>query len=229
MSRKLTLTLLFLILLLPVGIIVSASFGYHFSLISIDGHSVLTALVAVCTVVQLRKSKDTPDRLIGFILAIILPLALINGLVLVGHGGICVILSSIITTICCLFLSAEFGVNSIWKLISLILSSLMILPIIFLGFLLTLFADFGRNTLVYTVESPGGSYCAHVIDSNQGALGGATLVDVYEKKGINLLFLTVTKEPERIYYGDWNTYHDMQIRWMDDTHLIINGAEYLIE
>ena len=86
----------------------------------------------------------------------------------------------------------------------------------------------GQNTVVQIVESPSGKYYAQVIDSDQGALGGDTLVDVDEKSGINVILFKIEKKPQRVYSGDWGECNDMQIDWKDDDCLIIHSTEYQI-
>lgn len=105
----------------------------------------------------------------------------------------------------------------------------MILPIGFFGFIALIFGNFGQNTVVQSVESPNGIYYAEVIDSDQGALGGDTLVDVYENKGIDILIFKISKEPQRIYHGDWGEFNDMELYWKYDYCLVINSVEYTIK
>lgn len=64
----------------------------------------------------------------------------------------------------------------------------------FFDFIALIFGNIGQNTVVQTVESPSGKYYAQVIDSDQGALGGDTLVDVYEKSKINAILFKIEKE-----------------------------------
>jgi len=230
MWRKLSLALILLILLFPVGMIVSASLGYRFELISYRGHSVVVAIVSIGTVVQLRKHAIKPGKAIGFALSVILPAALISGFLLVLRcQNIFTVLSTIVTVGCCFYLTIVFASPSIFKLLSLALSALMILPLIYLSILIPVFTGLSSNTVVMTAESPNGTYCAHIIDSNHGGLGGATNVEVYPRQGINLLFLSTSKPSNRVYSGDWNTYHDMEIHWKNDNCLVINGVEHNID
>lgn len=227
MWRKLSLALILLILLFPVGMIVSASLGYRFELISYPGHSVVVALLSIATVIQLRKQASTPGIAIGFALSVILPAALIGGFLLVlRYRSILTVLSTLVTVGCCFYLTIVFASPSIFKLLSLALSALMILPLLFLSLLIPVFTGLSSNTVVMTAESPNGTYCAHIIDSNHGAMGGATNVEVYPRQGIHLLFLSISKPSNRVYSGDWNTYPNMEIHWKNDACLIINGVEY---
>lgn len=103
------------------------------------------------------------------------------------------------------------------------------MPIGFFSFITLIFGNIGQNTVVQTVESPNGKYYAQVIDSNQGALGGDTLVDVYKKSGINFILFRIEKKPQRVYFGDWGDFENMQIDWKDNGCLVINSVEYQIK
>ena len=101
--------------------------------------------------------------------------------------------------------------------------------LIFISFIFLTFGNIGQNTVVQTIESPNGEYYAQVIDSDQGALGGDTLVDVYQKSGINAFLFKIEKKPQRVYWGDWGEFENMQIYWKDDNRLVINSVEYEIK
>ena len=124
------------------------------------------------------------------------------------------------------FLIYEHGHGKVTKTFFGILSLLCICFFCVVLFFRLLFGNFGENTVVKTVESPNKEYYAEVIDSDQGALGGNTFVDVYEKSIIKTPILTVCKKPKRIYSGKWGEYKKMQIYWKDDTCLVINSVEY---
>jgi len=105
---------------------------------------------------------------------------------------------------------------------------LSLISFIFLtGFL---FSGLSQNTVVKSVISPNSAYLAEVIDNDQGALGGSTLVTVTQiNKTLNLLIGELKKNPTRIYYGSWGEFDGMVIRWETDTTLYINGNKYEIK
>ncbi len=147
---------------------------------------------------------------------------------LASHGK-WVVASVFITIVCCSILSIKHGKPLVIKVIALILSVLMFLPVGFFGFIAVTFGFIGQNTVVQTVKSPNGNYTAEVIDSDQGALGGDTIVCVYEKSVIDFLIFKVEKKPQRVYLGPWGAFKDMQIYWKNDGCLVINSAEYEIK
>ena len=102
----------------------------------------------------------------------------------------------------------------------------------FLNAILSLFSLFpiGRNSVVQSLPSPGGTYCAQVIDSDQGALGGDTIVEVYEpQKRVNLLLIELRKDPQLVYLGNWGEFENMNLRWESEQVLLINGRSYEVE
>lgn len=105
---------------------------------------------------------------------------------------------------------------------------LLLLPIGFLS-LFSLF-PIGRNRVVQSLPSPGGNYCAQVIDSDQGALGGDTIVEIYEsRKQVNLLLIKLQKNPQLVYLGNWGEFENMNLRWETEQVLLINGRSYEVE
>ena len=221
-----TLTILY-----PAGVITTVCFGYNFELISVSVFAIAIAALSACIVVLDLVFKNTHENnTIRILLAIITPLSLINAVFYIFESPqIWVIMSTFISAGCCCYLTVKYGKPLALKVVALVLSALMILPIGFFSFIALIFCNIGQNTVVQTVESPSGKYYAQVIDSDQGALGGDTLVDVYKKSGINLIIFKIEKKPQRVYFGDWGEFNNMQIHWKDDNCLVINSVEYEIE
>lgn len=219
-----------LLALLPGGKLICACFGYTFELISIPAFSVILALLSICTMVFCFCAKEpVENRTAEVLAAIISPLSMVCAVVsLFQCNSVLTIAASFIYLACCFIITLLGGRPPVLKVIDLVLSALMIIPVGFLLFFVLLFGDFGQNTVVQTVESPNGQYYAQVIDSDQGALGGDTLVDVYRNKGIDLIILKIRKKPQRVYLGDWGEYENMEIYWKDDTCLVIDSVEYEI-
>lgn len=220
-----TLTILY-----PAGVIITACLGYRFELISVPAFAIAIAALSVCMVVLDLIFKSTiENKTIQILLAIITPLSFINAVFYIFEcPRIWVIASALISAGCCCYLAVEYGKSLPLKIVTLVLTTLMVLPIGFFSFIALIWGNFGQNTVVQTVESPSGKYYAQVIDSDQGALGGDTLVDVYKKSGINLLFFKIERKPQRVYFGDWGEFKYMQIYWKDDHCLVINSVEYEI-
>ena len=114
------------------------------------------------------------------------------------------------------------------KNVAYVLSLLLLLPTL-AGVLLLPFT-FGSNTVTQTVISPEGGYRAEVLDSDQGALGGDTIVRVYDtqKQWDTIVFL-VRKKPQVVYWGDWGEFETMKLQWESEQILLINGRAYEVE
>ena len=218
-------------ILYPIGTIIAACLGYGFKLVSVPAFAVMIAVLSVYIVVMDLVFKKIPEtKTIQILLAVIMPLALINAAFYIFVcSQMLVIVSALFFTGCCCFLTVKYGKPLVLKIVALALSALMVFPVGFVSYIALIFGNIGQNTVVQTVESPGRKYYAQVVDSDQGALGGGTLVDVYTKSGINFILFKIEKNPQRVYTGDWGEFEDMQIHWKNDKCLIINSVEYEIE
>lgn len=212
----------------PLGTLISDCFGYTFEFTGISVFAVITAVVSVCAAFVLRETIE--DKTAQIILAVITPLSLVNAVFYIFEcSRILVVASVLVSAGCCCFLSVKHGKPIVLTVVSLVLSVLMLLPVGFISFIALIFGNIGQNTVVKTIESPRGTYYAQVVDSDQGALGGDTFVDVYETSGINAVFFKITKKPQRVYHGEWGAYKDMDIYWKGEYRLVINSVEHKME
>lgn len=215
----------------PFGALLAFCFGYQMELASVSAFVIVTAFLSVClSVWSMKAGEAIAGGMVKVLFALLSPLSLINAaFCMIECSRIWVVTSAFVCIVCCLVLTVKHGKPLALKMIALVLSGLMILPVSFFGFMLLTFGNIGHNTVVKSVESPNGVYYAQVIDSDQGALGGDTLVDVYENKEINVLVFKLYKMPQHVYYGDWGEFENMEIHWKDDHCLVINSVEYEIE
>ncbi len=220
-----------LTVLYPSGVMIAGCFGYHFELFSVSAFAIgLAALSVLVVVLDLACRNTNENTVLQILLAIITPLSLVNSVFCVfACPQIVVIASLLLSTGCCCYLTAKHGKPLGLKISALVLAGLMILPIGFLNFMVLIFGNIGQDTVVKKVASPSGEYYAQVIDSDQGALGGDTIVDVYQDWELNALLFKITKAPQQVYFGDWGEFENMQIYWKDDNCLVINSVEYEIE
>ena len=224
-------TLFALVAFPPFGAFLAFCFGYQMELVSVSAFVIVTAFLSVClSVWSMKAGGAAAEGVMNVLFALLSPVSLVNAVFcMIECSEIWVTVGVIICIVCCLVLTVKHGKPLALKMIALVLSGLMILPVGFFGFMLLTFGNIGHNTVVKSVESPNGVYYAKVIDSDQGALGGDTLVDVYENKEINVLVFKLYKMPQRVYYGDWGEFENMEIHWKDDHCLVINSVEYDIE
>lgn len=220
-----------LTVLLPFGTLFSACFGYTFEFADVTVFAIVTTLLSVLLAFLSIKEKEAPDgRVIRVLFALFFPLSLINAVFYIIEDRSVLVIACMFVCVCCsLFLTVKHGKPSALKITALTLSVLMLFPIGFLGFTALIFGDMVKSTVVKSIQSPGGVYYAEVTDSDQGAFGGDTLVDVYKNKGINALIFRISQKPQRVWDGDWGEHKDMEIHWKDDSCLVINSVEYIIE
>ena len=216
--------------LFPAGRLLCALAGYQFLLFSNTGFAILLGLLSVSAAICSCVCKPEFGKSVGVIAAILPILSLINGLFLIFAGIQALgILCLLIAFVCSCTLAIKCTTNLVLRNVTLVIAGVLLIPAGFLGFMMLLFGSIGQNTVVKTVASPSETYYAQVIDSDQGALGGDTLVDVYEHKKLNAILFTIQKKPQRVYSGDWRAYENMQIYWSSDYCLVINGSENRIK
>ncbi len=220
-----------LTILFPAGVLITACFGCAFELTGVFAFAVLIAAVSVCTaVLSFVYGCETCGKAIRAVSAVLSPVSLVNAVFLMLEcNRIPIVVSVLISALCCCLITVKLGKPVALKAVALIMSAIVALPVGLMSFVLVVFGNLGNNTVTQTVVSPNGKYYLQVVDSDQGALGGDTFVDVYESRGLNALLFHVSKKPQRIYRGEWGEFENMQVYWKDDNCVVINSVEYCIE
>ncbi len=121
-------------------------------------------------------------------------------------------------------------INKYLKIIPLVIVSILFLPCSSIILITLTFGNFGSNTVVDEINSPDGQHILQIVDSDQGALGGDTIVKVYKNKNcdINLFVIFLKKTPKIIYIGDWQEYKSMTVKWKNNHEVLINNKKYNI-
>ena len=217
--------------LLPSAAILSVRLGYTFQLISIPAFAIALAVLSVCIIILDAVFQYKIKSIVFCILlSIAAPLSLINTAFYICAYHKAIVITSVFISIgCSCYLTAKHVRPLALKIVAFSMSALMILPLCFISLPVLLLGNFSQNTVVQTIESPSGKYYAQVIDSNQGALGGSTFVEIHRTNNIDFFFFQLSKEPQRVYTGDWLEYQTMHIYWKNDSCLVINSLEYRIE
>ena len=220
-----------LTILLPVGVLLTALFGYSFDLGNYSVFAICTAIVSLFITVLVLSGKLDGISKAGKVLFALLPfLSTANAAFCIfkcssGTDEIVVAICMFACTVFAFIQAVKLGKPVALKAVGIVLASIAVLPV----FALTLL-PFGEDTVTQSLVSPqGGYYYAEVVAVNQGALGGDTVVYVYENKGVDLLAFRIYKSPERIYMGEWGEFEDMNIYWKDEQCLVINSAEYSVK
>lgn len=189
------------------------------------------AVVTLALTVLLLSLKTSLNKVNAVFSALLLPLSAINGLCFVLQSDWkATIIFALLCCVCSIVIFAKFAYPpTALKIISAFLSCLLIVLLLFISFIDLTFGDFTSNTVVKSVASPQNTYVVEVIDNNQGALGGATYVNVQSNsKPIDILIGKYAKSPIHVYTGDWGEFENIKIQWKNEHILVINNKEYNI-
>ncbi|MBQ6898096.1 MAG: hypothetical protein IJN70_03875 [Clostridia bacterium] len=158
------------------------------------------------------------------------PLSFINAVIYIFESGQILVAACVLVSFVCMSLLMIRSVKGkAGKIAASVLCALMTAFILYFSFIMLTFGIIGKNTVVRTVDSPDGSFYAQVIDSDQGALGGATVVKVYEKREIDAFIFKLEDKPQRVYVGKWTEADNIKIHWKDENFLVVNSVEYEIK
>ena len=219
-----------LIVMYPLGVLLTACFGYTFTLASVPVYAAVIALTAVCAVAVSLIGKTRPDsKVILIILYVTVPLSFLHAVMTASAcSRAMVVIFAAVTIACCLLLAVRSEGAGVLKKVTLIAAGVIALPACFfiiIGFIVN---SFGKTTVVRTAASPDGSFYAEVIDHDEGALGGSTLVEVYAKP-FNAGAFRIGKKPETVYKGAWGEFESMEIYWKSEHCLVIDSVEHKVE
>lgn len=211
----------------PIAALVLAVFRYEVLITAPTAYLcinlVLLSAVLVCFFIQ----KPQAEKAEQIVAAFCVPSVAATCLSLAWHG---------INLLCgcigiLLFLgSAVLAYSLCRKHRALTAFALVGLGILFLiCFAITAFVgNFSSSTVVRAEYSPDNRYIAEVIENNQGALGGATLVTVRENKELRLPTLAIQKKASCLYTGRYGEFEDMLLSWKSNDMLRIQDRVYTV-
>lgn len=221
--RVLTVMLVVLEAVLPCGKWGLQRIGYTLEPFSYVGYAWLLAVISAVVLFLRLFKKDESD---GVLCVFLMPLSLLDALAYTSffrtsslhpQKSAWTTIALLICVLCSASITVVYGKPKIGRILVEIISVLLVLLIGFVGFV----SLFSARTVEQSVSSPEGTRRAEIINVDQGALGGATFVEVYENRGLNLLLFTVAPKSKRVYEGGWADTFDMQLTWKDEEHLVI--------
>lgn len=222
--------LLVLLAFVPLGAGISAIFGYSFELANYWAFALADVSVAAILVLLSLISKETVDGKVSQILfALITPCALINTMFYVTQCGKMWLALSLLLCVGCGYLTIRHGRPLSVRAGALVLTAALVLPVCLICVLLTAIGNAQVQHVVKSVDSPNGVYYAQIINSDQGNMGGDTIVKVYSHKGLNAGLFKISKKPLVIYIGGEDEYKTMELVWINDERLLIDSKEYFIK
>ena len=209
------------------------SMGYKLELISYEAIAVIILLTIVINTALCFKSGEKPGILISVLSNINILLLPFSFLYSWSRSDIKPITEMCFSISVFLLIVLLFRVRYTWlRWLSTICLIVLIASVCLMtSFVCMAYAVLGvvDDTVIYSIDSPSDEYYAEVIDRDQGALGGNTVVMVYSRYEFNALLFKITKKPVTVYSGEWREYENISVSWKNDSTLIINGKLYRIE
>lgn len=219
------------LLLMIILSIAFLCFGYRFVVSNeIIWFVINIAVVGILTALCLSKRKESVKS--ANIIAQLLPLfAIIYIIVIIGLvDGVDNIIFSLHGLLCflsCYVISMLYTNKRVFRIVCTVLNSIILLFLLYGILIFMTIGNLGQNTIVRQETSPDESYTAVLIASDQGALGGDTLVNIeYNTPKIITVYGRFEK---RLYTGDWGEFETMSLEWKDTHTLLINGKAYSID
>ncbi len=225
-------TLTILSALLPLVSIYLNRFGYSLVLRFPSVILLVTMVLYVTfTVLACLNSEHSTSKSASIILVFAFPLSIINGLfVFFDIFNVLSFVFLLVTSICVLVVTFNLCRYFAISVLIGVISAIAYIFVLIFGFFALIFGGIRQDTVVEEVESPDGRYTAVVISSNQGALGGDTLVSIeYNSKNGVWLFSEAKKDPKTIYSGDWGEHETLDIQWLGENILSINGKIIIVD
>ena len=223
--------LLVLIAIVPLLSAACAIFGYKFELVQPGIFAIaIFALTAVTVLLSVIYGEQIEHKIFSVVFAVLTPCALINTAFYVRSCGTLWIVASLLICVGCGYMSIRHGGPQTLRAGALVLAAGLLLPMIFICFVLNVAGKTQNYIILDTVNSPSGAYYAQIIDNDQGQKGGAKLVHIYADKGVETPVFTIKKKRIQIYNEPYSPEDadktTVVVQWKDDTHLVINGKDY---
>lgn len=232
MKKALRYTPLILCILysfLPIFKSIGFFFQYQFSLYHNTLFLLAEAGVSLVLTLGLFASRISVNRANAVLAALMLPLAILNGFLLLATNWNPTAFLILVIMLCATAIFIKFSRPFVLKVATGVLSILFLLLLTLICIIVSIFGDLSHNTVVKAISSPQGTYTAEVIDNDQGALGGHTFVEIKDHTKVIPIFIgEFTKSAIRIYTGEWGEFKTMQPYWQDEHTLIIRGTKYSI-
>ena len=224
----------FLSSLFPVasGSLLATAFGYRFRILSIPTFGIILGIIPVFAFfTDLFFKSPFYSSVTRIFSALLGPLAMLNAAICIFvEPNPWVVAGSLLSIGCGCYFTLRHGRPLSLKVTCGAFAAVMTIPLFYLTLICMIFGNIGEETVVKTLPSPTGAHYAQVVSIDQGALGGSTVVEVYESsKSITLFPLKLEKSPQEVYYGKWYEYETLTLSWDDDTSLRINQGIYKIK
>ena len=227
-----SLLFIFTIILPIINIILLFCFDYVVTVTNFTFYSAILAIISISLVIfSSRYGTIDYGKNVKIIMSLILPISLLlYSSYLLDIDSVYGYIFMFVYIMCCVFLTILYVRPLVLKILSIIISLLLMIPILTLTWFVFIFTlvDFTETKTLQTLISPDTLNVAYVIEHDAGATGGSTTVDVYENFKLDLLLFEIKKNGKRLYDGNWGEGRNMEVYWKDNDTLVINSIEYNI-
>lgn len=217
--------------LYPLLCLISYLFGYSVYLSFSVVYTLWLAVIFIYSNYSIKKNEEAGFSKSARICAAILPLitAVNLGVYVFKYGSLTIALIMGVCLIFAAFIAEKVIKGNMGKVLSVVSSGFICLIAVVLSFFTVSSSYLFTKRVEKFILSPDRTYYAEVINIDQGALGGDTVVYVHRSRGVNLFLLSFNKIPQKVYIGEWGEYKTMQIEWKNENCLVIDSKEYDIE
>ena len=221
-QTQLFLGMMALQLIYPICLLFAWALNADFTFYSQLAYEIVTTVLFV-TAATLRCGKDAPPTRWDWLLLLAV---LINGAWLISADGTLSFLFMVVNLLCVIVLLCR---HKSWKKILVVF--LICIPATYkalcFGVISYVFDGWAEATLVSQIESPSGTYTAYI------SLESAWLedkhdyrVEVAKNSRVWLLFGEFTPKAERLHIGLIREDEPLQVEWVDEDTVSVNGMLY---
>lgn len=180
-------------------------------------------LICLCIFAFLQYKKEMKLNILLSILLIYNYLLSI----LVDNMNIYVLI--IISILIFLLLNIIFIEAKLNKVLSVVMGIVLFLLFLLIPFslLANYFGDIVKNEEIKRIYSPNEDYALSIINNDQGALGGSTIIYLLnERDNRDYYFFTISKKNKMVYQGKWGEWENLNINWLDYERFKIDNKIY---
>jgi len=219
------------VLLLPVANLIVSAFGWSIRLTHPSLYKGIIACAELYVSIKLLKMRKYLSGIQKKCLSVIAPMVMIISFIslLPGMNDYIAWTSIVVIQFSCILILHAGRQKHVFNILCNVLAiPLIVIISVFLsvGFFMV---DFGYSEVVREIVSPDEKHIIEVVNIDQGALGGDTAVYVVKNPTLFVPFGHLFTLENLIYRGEWNTWDDLKIEWIDRNTAIVNGVEHRIE
>lgn len=214
-------------LLLPLANLCTAVAGWRIAPASNFAYMLVVLVVSLASIVLMRRDEMCEKRsaLVRVLICLSLPPGLLN-LVLLPSPGIAEGIVALLNIVCCIYAFFRCRLHAAIKtIVGVIAIPLMFMVCMFAVFMFLL-QDFGITRITREIPSPEPGLKAVMVDSDQGALGGDTVVRAVKERVCGIPVGWAFSLEKNVYIGDWGRADSIRVIWKDSGTLVIDGIEY---